>query len=304
MMARVPSSVWAVVGAAGVILLGVAGAMLRGYRSERYEVALHPRTIATPADLVAYGAESWSIPSSVGEIHGWFIPPRGGAMVLLAHGTQADRGSMLYEIRALLAGGHGIVAIDFPGLGESTGNVQMTDGRVVAMRAVFDSLVRRSDVDSTRIGLYGFSFGGATVVQFAAGEPRARAIIAAGAPLDYATHVRYSYRERDALFSAGALLVYCVGGRRLAAMNLTAAAKRIAPRPSLIVNGDGDLDVPPTDGDSIAALIGPSATRWLIAGAGHGEYWNTDPSYAARITEFFSRHLPAPEQSAASAASP
>ena len=292
MMVRVRVSAWAAVGVAGIIVLGVAGQMLRGYRSERYEVALRPRAIETPADLVALGVESWVIPSTVGEIHGWFIPPRGGATIVLAHGTQADRSSMLYEIRALLAGGHGIVAIDFPGLGESTGQVQMIDGRVIAMRAVFDSVVRRRDVDSTRIGLYGFSFGGATVLQFAAGEPRARAIIAAGAPFDYATHVRYSYRRNGALFAAGALLVYRLGGRSASAMNLADAARHIAPRPAFIVNGDQDLDVPPSDGDSIAGLIGPSATRWLIVGAGHGEYWNTDPEYAARIARFFSEHLP------------
>ena len=291
-MSRVPLSAWVVVGVAGLIVLGVAGQLFRGYRSERYEVAVRPRTIATPADLAALGVESWAIPSSVGDIHGWFIAPRGGATIVLAHGTQADRTSMLYEIRALLAGGHGIVAIDFPGLGESTGAVQMTAGRVVAMRAVFDTLVRRRDVDSSRLGLYGFSFGGATVLQFAAGEPRARAIIAAGAPFDYATHVRYSYQRNGALFAAGALLVYRCSARSVSAMNLTEAARHIAPRPALIVNGDRDRDVPPTDGDSIAALIGPSATRWLIAGAGHGEYWNTDPDYAARIVQFFSTQLP------------
>lgn len=274
-------------------MLATVGQLARGFRAERDEIARQPSVIGTPADLAARGAESWAIPSPVGIVHGWFIPPRGGATILLAHGTQSDRTSLMYEIHALIARGHGVVAIDFPGLGESTGDVQMTAGRVTAMRAVFDTVVRRRDVDTNRIGLYGFSFGAATVVQFAAEEPRVRAVIAAGAPLDYSDHVRFSYAHNNRLFSEGALLVYRLRGHDLSAMNLTAAARRLAPRSVLVVNGGNDRDVCPTDGERLATLIGPSAQRWLIAGAGHGQYWRVDAHYGERIAQFFSTNLPA-----------
>ena len=293
MMSAGRYSIRAVAALACLALLGVTGQMARGFRAERDEIALQPGVVPTPADLSARGVELWAVPTNVGIVHGWFVPPRGGATIVMAHGTQADRSSLLYEIRALIAGGHGIVAIDFPGLGESSGAVQMTAGRATAMRAIFDSVAHRRDVDATRLGLYGFSFGASTVIQFAADEPRVRAVIAAGAPLDYADHVRYSHAHHNRLFSEGALLVYRIHGVDLVAMNLTDAAHRIAPRPVLLVNGDKDLDVSPADGARLAALIGPSATRWLIAGAGHGDYRSVDAQYGVRLAQFFSDNLPA-----------
>jgi dipeptidyl aminopeptidase/acylaminoacyl peptidase len=249
--------------------------------------------VPLPPDAAALRLETWRVPSAVGTIAVWFIPPRGGATIVVSHGTQADRSSILYEVRALAAAGHGVAVLDYPGHGESGGQVEIGPGRVTALRAVVDSVAHRRDVDPTRLGLYGFSFGANTSILLAADDPRIRAIAAAGPPLDYPAHVAYSYANHGFLIGTGANLVYRLRGDDVASLNLTAAAQKIAPRPILIVNGERDLDVPPSDGARIAALVGPSATRWLIRGAPHVGLQDVEPMYGARLARFFSENLPA-----------
>jgi len=174
---------------------------------------------------------------------------------------------------------------------------------VTALRAVVDSVAHRRDVDPTRLGLYGYSFGANTSILLAADDPRIRAVVVAGPPLDYPAHVAYSYANHGFLIGTGANLVYRLRGDDLASLNLTAAAPKIAPRPILIVNGDRDLDVSPSDGARIAELVGPSATRWLIHGAQHVGLQDVEPMYGVRLARFFTEKLPAPTAVADASAS-
>lgn len=61
----------------------------------------------------------------------------------------------------------------------------------------------------------------------------------------------------------------------------------VEPVPLLLIHGDADQTVPIADGRRLAALAGPSAEHWVIAGAGHSAgHVVAGQVYERRLTDF------------------
>ena len=61
----------------------------------------------------------------------------------------------------------------------------------------------------------------------------------------------------------------------------------VEPVPLLLIHGDADQTVPIADGRRLAALAGPSAEHWVIAGAGHrAGHVVAGQVYERRLTDF------------------
>lgn len=125
------------------------------------------------------------------------------------------------------------------------------------------------------IGLLGHSRGGADVILHAAHEPRVRAV-AAMAPV---AHLTRGFEDESALREFGYFPVPNSRTNQIMPVARTQvddarrydvldSAARIAPRPLLVVHGEGDDAVPISDGEEIVAAHG-ATTLHRIAGAGH-----------------------------------
>lgn len=108
------------------------------------------------------------------------MPGEKRAGVLLCHGYTGVRNLYLPDTaRALTAAGYVVLTFDYKGWGDSDGPKSRLApyGRVIDSQAALTYLGAQPMVDASRLGIYGTSYGGATVVWTAAIDPRVKAVV-------------------------------------------------------------------------------------------------------------------------------
>ncbi len=102
------------------------------------------------------------------------------AGVLLCHGYTGVRNLYLPDTaEALTRAGYVVLTFDYKGWGDSDGPKSRLApyGRVVDSQSALTFLSAQQMVDADRLGIYGTSYGGATVVWTAAVDPRVKAVV-------------------------------------------------------------------------------------------------------------------------------
>ncbi|WP_428540587.1 alpha/beta hydrolase [Rhodopila sp.] len=102
------------------------------------------------------------------------------AGIVLCHGYTGVRDLYLPDTAKLLtAAGYVVLTFDYKGWGDSDGPKARLSpyGRVLDSQAALTFLGAQATVDGDRLGLYGTSYGGATVVWTAAVDPRVKAVV-------------------------------------------------------------------------------------------------------------------------------
>jgi pimeloyl-ACP methyl ester carboxylesterase len=276
---------------AGLAVMRAAWLFVRGYHGEGGALAPPVGAVPLPSDAASLGLRSIVIQSSDGRLGAWYAPPRGGGTVVLCTGTSATRASLLTEARALIAGGHGVVMFDWPGHGESAGTVEWGDPARRALRTVLLAASQLPGVDSTRIGVFAFSFGGIAAVPEVAHTVSIRALVIAATPLDPWQQIGYEYARSGWFAIQGARLFWRRRGEDFVRLRIAPEAAGLSARPVLVISGENDHTVDPVDAERLVALIGPSARLWRISGAGHGGYATASAEYGPGLAAFFTRTL-------------
>jgi len=102
------------------------------------------------------------------------------AGILLCHGYTGVRNLYLPDTaNALTEAGYVVLTFDYKGWGDSDGPKSRLSpyGRVIDSQAALTFLGAQAMVDAERLGIYGTSYGGATVVWTAAIDPRVKAVV-------------------------------------------------------------------------------------------------------------------------------
>ncbi len=102
------------------------------------------------------------------------------AGIVLCHGYTGVKDLYLPDnARVLCDAGYAVLAFDYKGWGKSEGQRDRLapHSRVADVQAAITCLGARPEVDAEKIGLYGTSYGGATVVWTAAIDRRARCVV-------------------------------------------------------------------------------------------------------------------------------
>ncbi len=102
------------------------------------------------------------------------------AGIVLCHGYTGVRNIYLPDnARVLHEAGYAVPNFDYKGLGDSEGPKSRLApySRVADVQAALTFLGAQPEVEASRLGLYGTSYGGATVVWVAAVDPRVRCTV-------------------------------------------------------------------------------------------------------------------------------
>jgi dipeptidyl aminopeptidase/acylaminoacyl peptidase len=283
---------------ASVLLLGVllflriAGkscsyAWLEFDRGPAAEISRHPER----AGIKGLAEISFQTKDGV-RIAGWYAPSKNRAAVVVVHGTNADRSSMLAETRILADGRFGVLAFDWPGSGASGGKVHWGEGERQALTAALGWLGSRGDVDPHRIGGLGFSMGGYMMAQVAARDTRLHSVVLEATPPAFGEYSDWAHRHGGLLSEMPALWTARWEGMPVDEMQPRNVVAAIAPRPLLVIGGDADTVVPQFMTRELFDSAREPKTLWIVHGAAHGRYAEAAPQdYATRLLAFFARTL-------------
>jgi len=236
------------------------------------------------------------------EIKGWFVPSsvadRKGPAVILCHGLGAGKSDFTSMAGPLSERGFHVLLFDFRGHGESSGGRSSFGYEEREdIRAAIGHLKGRGEVDAERIGIYGFSMGGAAAIMAAEENSDIKAIVADSS---YTSLKDQGLRLLESAYGPVmrplihpmlwiCRLYFNIAPGKVSPVN---SISGISPRPVLIIGGEEDEQMPSSDAQRLYGAAGEPKTLWLIPGAIHGgTLYSAGDEYHKRIGGFFSRHL-------------
>jgi pimeloyl-ACP methyl ester carboxylesterase len=283
------------VAVAMVVVLLIVGAI--GYRSyvreaQEFFPDRRPGVAAIGSGGIV-GLEAVEFRDSAGlALRGWYAPSTNRAGVVLLHGAGGDRTSQLPEARQLASHGFGVLLFDWPGHGESDGEIHWSEAEGRALVAATDFLAGRPDLDARRLGALGFSMGGAVLARVAPTEERLQAVVLVGTPSDQARQIELENRQWGPLSQIPARWAVQRGGVPVFENQPRDRVPAIAPRPVLIVNGTQDYTVPPQLAYDLFTAAREPKQLLMVEGAGHGALEQAPNSpYLDSVTRFFESAL-------------
>lgn len=122
------------------------------------------------------GVEAFWVNTDFGEVEAWYLPPTSATraapapVLVFGHGNAELIDYLPGEFGSLTRAGVGVLLVEFPGYGRSSGSPSQA-GIKAAFIAAYDTLTAREDVDAGRVAVFGRSLGGGAVCDLAAERP-------------------------------------------------------------------------------------------------------------------------------------
>ena len=263
----------------------------------RYPLHTSPKNYGLPFEELTFRAADGI------HLKGWLIPARRGkggqgSAVIICHGLGASKSDFVELAAYLCQRGFHVLLFDFRAHGDSGGR-RCSLGYLEKMDlfAALDVLQGKALVDASRIGVYGFSLGGAVAIMAAAERPAIRAVVADTAFSSMTEEANYIltriyHLPRFPFFNLGKLAYRLMFGLDLEAISPMARIGELAGRPVLLIAGMGDEMIPDSHAGFLYEAAGQPKELWLIQGADHGGTLSAAGlEYERRVEKFFSRAL-------------
>ncbi len=235
-------------------------------------------------------------------LKGWLVKPSHpgtkSPAIIICHGVGANKSDFTELAVSLSHRGYFVLLFDFRAHGESGGSrTSLGYHEQKDVVAALDFLKARSGVAPGRIGIYGFSMGGSTAILAAAKTGAFSAVVADSAFTCLREQARDAitgfYHLPSFPFLQLAVLGYELYFQtRVDAVSPISLIAIIAPKPVLIIAGEGDKLIPADNGRKLYAAAHEPKELWLIPGAEHGATLAAAGSeYEKRVGEFFDKNL-------------
>jgi pimeloyl-ACP methyl ester carboxylesterase len=281
----------------GLALAAVAG--LAWYVASQLTRRRKPNVRADPA-AIGLEYETVAFTSRDGlRLGGWFVPgatPVRGT-VIFCHGHDGSLDPDLKYVPAFHRHGYNVLQFDFRAHGRSQGRyVSMGYYERLDLLGAVDYVQARG-ID--RVGVLGFSLGGAVGISTAAQCPAIAAVVSDGGFARIQPTLAAGIHERGVPAWLARLLAPIVAriagwrlGCDLAAADPLRWIGRISPRPVLLIHAGQDVFVPQAEVEALYAAAGNPKEIWIVSEAEHRRVDDAQPEeYMERILGFFDRGL-------------
>lgn len=230
------------------------------------------------------------------DLQSWYVyGERTDAAVLLLHGYQGSKASMLEYAPFLHRAGYPLLVLDLRNHGRSD-EALTTFG----LREWRDAVAAADELRArnfSRIGVLGVSMGAATALYAAENDPRFDAVVSDVGFYSLRESAGDAFRSivglPDAVFlPMTSLWGQVLGGASMDDIDPGRDAGRISPRPLLIIHTDADKLTGPAAGHRLFEAAKEPKTLWAVPDAEHGKVHQKYPAeYEARVLDFFNRSL-------------
>lgn len=283
---------WALRAVALVLIFWLVGS----FAAER--LSMHPGRAplgATPAHWgMPYSSVSFKTADGL-VLRGWWIPGRLHETVVMVHGLGSNRDEPLSRSAYLHEAGYNILVFDLRGSGRSDGGgPTMGYLEPVDVTAAVNEAHR---LDSGPIALFGYSLGGASVIEAGAADTGVAAVIDDSGFTSAADVILARFTNITRLpatpFAAGVIGFGALDfGTSPWNIRPLAMATRLQ-KPLLVIVGDRDTIVPPAEGRAIFAAAPGPKTLLEVPAAGHVQaYAVANALYERTVLEFLAASLP------------
>lgn len=262
--------------------------------------AAHLKAVACRGKALPYlrpAGERVSIPFEGTAFKGILRKPAGverPPIVVMCMGLDSAKEETSAYEEPFLARGLAILAFDGPGQGESEYELPIRGDYEVAVRAVVDWVEQRSDVDHTRIGLWGVSLGGYYAPRAAAFEKRVKACISLSGPFDWRDNwPSINELTRETFRVRAHQKTLADAERQGAALTLKGVAQHITC-PLYIVAGKQDRIVPWQDGEKLARAAS-GAVEFVLLDDGNHVANNRGYRWRSQSADWMARQLNVPQ---------
>lgn len=245
--------------------------------------------------------EVWFTSRDGVRLHGWFIPApdkqTAKGTIISCHGQEGSKDGDTRQVIPIQQAGYNLFMFDFRAHGQSDGR-QTTFGmyeKEDLMGAV--DYLNKQGVE--KVGVVGFSMGGATALICAALTDRIACVVADSA---------FGRLKATLTRWVGARGVPHAMARRFASSVLWASAARlearidqvdpvlwtphIGERPLLFIYGENDEFVSVSEVEQMTSTAAGPVDTWIVPGANHRGAGQKDPNgWNERVIGFFDRHL-------------
>lgn len=153
-------------------VLAISGFVLRGILwPEKISQNVNPEALINKPDVFTFTAPGGQ------PYEAWLFPGlRTAPVIILCHGYRSQRSDLLTMISPLQEHQYNVVVFDFSGHGSNDGSTTLGPGEARTLLALIRELAQRTDLDGTRLGVWGADMGGYAALAAAASEPRIKAV--------------------------------------------------------------------------------------------------------------------------------
>lgn len=256
-------------------------------------ILTHPICDHHPQSSIEFQPVEYWIQTEDGlSIKTWYYPSRNGAAILALGGMNGSLGDNLPPIDFLIEEGYGVLQIDSRSCAKPTATVTLGGDEVYDATAGLRFLQSMPEVD--KIGAYGFSMGGATVIRTAAQHPDIEAVVAEG---NYAnlgellTNANHSSSLPTRFFTNSIASNYKLfSGIDPWKISPIDALPDISPRPVLFIFSDREGRGGRVY-DQFAAAEKPKSL-WIVPQGEHGRnHIVAREEYQKRVSNFFNENF-------------
>lgn len=283
----------------GIIILVVALSFILVYANThppKYPLHVPPSVYNAAYEDVLFTSEDGIT------LKGWLVKPlqmrSKSPVIIICHGVGANKSDFTELAVSLSRRGYFVLLFDFRAHGESGGrrtSLGYHEQKDVA--AALGFIKTRSEIDSKRVGIYGFSLGGSSAILAAARTGAFSAVVADSAFTSLRDQARDAITGFYHLPSFPFLHLAVFGYElyfqtRVDAISPVSVIATMAPTPVLIIAGEGDRLIPADNGRKLYAAAREPKELWIIPNADHGGTLAAAGSgYEKRVGEFFDRYL-------------